>query len=296
MKCSLTPGMLLCGLLAFASTGPIHADMEPSPAEKKQQARQTLLDAIEGTQGGDERVLLLAELAWPDPSVPRNAWVAFEAHKELIAMGESAVNGLARVVADVDPTQAGDVVLTIIAARTRQTSGVARSFLPAMDRAVWFGSLDARRLAIPQLAKRQSYGTLPACVDAALEEPSLLPLVIRSTVGFRRDSARHFLKTQLESGDAELRQLAAESLARIGGRARDTLREATLSDSLEIQESSLRAWLPLTGTNDITTLYEYLARRDEEEVDELMTLVGERAMFLEALLETEQEHEGHDHD
>ena len=230
---------------------------------------------------------ILAQLAWPDPALPRDSWVEHRARMELISIGADAIGDIDHMHMHVSREQSADLVMTLIAARKRQRAGIPRDFLPAMDRAVWFGSTDARRLAIPILAKNGSYGTMQACIDAALEEPTLLPMVIRSTVGFGRDSSRHFLKTQLESGDPHLIQLAAESLASIGARARDTLRDATLSDSAEIREIAIRALLPLTGTSDLTALYEYLSQFANDE-EQLVAEVGERTVMLESLLELQQ--------
>jgi hypothetical protein len=74
----------------------------------------------------------------------------------------------------------------------------------------------------------------------------------------------------------------------IGGRSIDTLRDATVSPNTELRGAAIDALIPLSGVDDLTILYEYVALYPEDP-PERMDLVLQRAAQLEAMLEARQD-------
>jgi HEAT repeat protein len=148
--------------------------------------------------------------------------------------------------------------------------------------------MDAKRLAMVELARyRFPLATLPM-IDAAYEYPRLRPSVIRTLGQQGDDRARHFLGELMMSGDPDFLYQAAEALATIGGRAIDTLREATTSPDPTLRGAAIEALMPVSGVDDLTILYEYVASYPEDPPERL-DLVLQRAAQLEAMLEARQD-------
>ena len=88
--------------------------------------------------------------------------------------------------------------------------------------------------------------------------------------------------------DPDHSRQAAEALALIGGRAIDTLRDATISPDPELRAAAIDALVPVSGVDDLTILYEYVALYPEDP-PERIDLVLRRAAQLEAMLEARQD-------
>ena len=235
-----------------------------------------------------EQALALAALAWP--AKPEDPLVSSIARAELVAFGAHGFPALHRVMTKVDPRYTADVTAALIEARRKDLANIPPNFLPALEDAVWFGSSDARRLAIPELALYQYRPALLACIDAGLEDPALLEPVIRSVARMGDDRARFFLEEVLLGDDPERAALAADALATIGGGALPPLRDAALSDDAARRRIAMQALLPVSSIDDLAVLYEYLGRFPEDD-GALIGRVRERAGLLEQVLEERLDYE-----
>lgn len=225
----------------------------------------------------------LAKLAWPENGRP-DPRLAPLARAELVEFGQHGLAALCDMLRRVDPVFSADVLLALTEARRRITEGVPPEYVPGLQEAVWRGSADACRIAVPELALYRSGPALLACIDRAVEEPALRPTVIRALGEWGDHRARFYLEEVLLRGPAELRPLAAASLAKIGGPAMLPLHGAALSPDPGVRTDALRALIPASGIDDLTTLYEYLDRfPDDDEV--LRAEARSRCELLESVLE-----------
>jgi hypothetical protein len=225
----------------------------------------------------------LSLLAWPDEGRP-DPQVAALARAELVDFASHGLGALREAMWRVDRIYTADVLTTMMLARRRMTENNPPEYIPALVDAVWLGSSDARRLAIPEVAMHRYGPALMACVDSAIEYPGLQEIVVLSLGEFRDHRARFYLEEVLLQGPAALRPVAAASLTRIGGLAMVPLQGAALSPEPSVRIPAIRALLPASGIDDLTTLYEYLGRfPNDDEV--LIEDVRSRAAMLEAALE-----------
>jgi hypothetical protein len=234
------------------------------------------------------QALALARLSWPEGE--RDAEVAALAREKLVHYGDYAFQALFEATDWVPEHYMTDVAAALLEARKLNRSGMPVAYLPALERVVWYGSAGARRLAIRELARNRYLPAMLPAIDAAYEDPALVEPVVALLPQFGHAGARFYLEHVLLEGDTEQQRLAASSLARIGGRALETLRDATLSERREVREAAIGALLPLTGVNDLTTLYEYVATHPGDDPDALQK-VRERAVQLEELLDRALERE-----
>lgn len=225
----------------------------------------------------------LARLAWPEEG-RSDPQVAALARAELIDFGMHGLKALRSATLRVDPVFSADVIAALIQVRRRAPDSVQAEYVPTLQDVLWLGSPDASRIAIPELALYGYGPALMACVDAAIEHPGLRKLVVRSLGDFRDPRARFYLQEVLLQGPAALRPLAAESLAKIGGQAMLPLHDAALSTDPEIRLHAIRALVPASGIDDLTTLYDYLGRFPDDD-ETLRGEVQSRCEMLEAALE-----------
>jgi hypothetical protein len=270
--------MILPALLALvAISGPAlsaTADDEPRTVIRQAKAEAGAIRA---------QAKALTMLAWPDQGRP-DPQVAALARAELVDFGSHSMQALRAAMHRVDPLYSADVLTTMIQARRRITENDPPEYISTLEDALWIGSSEARRLAIPELALYRYGPALMACVDTAIEYPGLRKIVIRNLGDFRNHRARFYLEEVLLEGPAELRPLAADSLVRIGGLALVPLHGAALAENPEVRIPAIRALTPAAGVDDLTTLYEYLARfPDDDEI--LLGEIRSRAELLESVLE-----------
>lgn len=251
-------------------------------AQDAEEAAARLSEAKAKAASIPEQASNLAELAWP--ATPDDPLLSSMARAELVGFGAHGFSALHQAMSKVDRLYTGDVAAALIESRRQNLANIPSSFFPALVDAVWYGSTDARRLAIPELALYQYRPALLACIDAGLEDPGLLELVIRSTARMGDDRARFFLEGIMLGKKPGLSALAAESLATIGGRALAPLRDAALSDNPALRQSAVPALLPVSSIDDLAVLYEYLGKfpGDDEAVIERVRV---RAELLEKVLE-----------
>jgi hypothetical protein len=229
----------------------------------------------------------LALLAWPDDAVA-DSQVSALARQQLVGFGDRGLQALQERLVAADIRFTADITSAIVETRLVVTAGLPPQYIPSLYDAVWFGSLDAKRLAMLELAEYRFPPAMLAFVDAAYEHPELTEIVIRSLKRLGDDRSRHYLGQLLLSGDPDYLDLAAEALAAIGGRGIEILRDATASPRPEIRGAVIDALVPVSGVDDLTILYEYVAQFPDDD-SQRIDLVLQRAAQLESMLEARQE-------
>jgi hypothetical protein len=210
------------------------------------------------------------------------------ARHELAVFGEHSIPALASAVPQVTLQNRAPLVQTMMNAFRQLSFGLPTDYLPGLESAIWFGDRAARELAIPELARFRQRGATLTMVDAALEDPSLTPLVARATGQIGDPRARFWLETVLRGKDPALRAEAAVALSRIGGPALQPLKDAMRSDDRALRETACRALLPVAGVEDVTALHEYAAMRPDDDAA-LLEAVRTAAGMLEEALAARQE-------
>jgi hypothetical protein len=241
-----------------ASCAPLAAAPLP-PEEADRVVRQALAARISHADQAEE----LVQLAWLREGVPPE--VSEIARRDLESWGARVIPTLRRAMARVRTDQTASVVQTILVARESQSAGVPLDYVVALVDALWIGSADAKRLAIPYLAMQGERLALLPLIDAALEEPSLVPDVIRALGVIGDDRGRFWLEKVLHEGRAGDREAAAVALARIGGRAMTPLRDALRSANRDVRLAAARAILPVATPDELTAFYVYLAEHADDD-------------------------------
>jgi HEAT repeat protein len=184
----------------------------------------------------------------------------------------------------VDIRYTADVVSTLMQSRSKMTSGSPNEYIAALEQAIWFGSVDAKRLAIKEISRFKYRPAMLPIIDSAIEYPVLNRQVITALGKLGDARARFFLDGHLRGKDPILRKQAAECLATIGGNAIETLREAISSNEDDIRHAAIEALVPHTTLNDLTILHEYAYMHPEDD-PKILALVRDRAILLETLME-----------
>lgn len=239
-----------------------------------------------GSQGIQGQARTLARLAWGDGN--DNHELAARAREKLTLYGKHGMQAIAESFQWTDLTLSSDIMLAIIEAEKEMSSGTSSYTTVAVDHAIWFGSPEAKRLAMQYMSERPIAILLLSVMDAAYEYPQLIPIVIETLETIRDDHARFFLAERMEQGDTRTRERVAAAMATIGGQCFQYLRAWALSEQPELREIALRALLPNTTIGDLTTLYEYVAMFPDDDPNLLIALQA-RAQILEALFEAQQE-------
>ncbi len=230
----------------------------------------------------------LVRLAWLDDD--RDPRVRALARQQLVDFGRHSTQALYAAIPKVDPALTADVTLTLIESRQKLEASGPHDFIAGLEQAIWFGSVDAKRLAIREIRRFSYTPALLPIIDAAIEYPELAGVAMKSLGEMGDDRARFYLGEQLAGSDRELRLLAAEALADIGGDAVQILREATLSENAGIRHAAIEALLPRTSLNDLTILHEYVYMHPDDD-PEMLAKVRDRAMLLESLMDESLEFE-----
>jgi HEAT repeat protein len=275
-----TAGLIL--LIAIAAT------VAPASDVERLRALEVVNRVKDEARNIPKQAEALVRLAWLDDRV--DAHVRALAREQLVEFGKHSTEALHSVLPTVDPVWSADITLTLIESRRRLEGSGPHDFIAALEQAIWFGSVDARRLAIREIERFSYKPAMLPIVDAAIEHPELAAVAIRCLGKLGDDRARHYLGEQLSASDPALRILAAEALAATGGRAVETLREATLSNDAVVRHAAMLALLPRTSLNDLTILHEYVYLHPEDD-PEILQKVRDRAILLESLME-----DGLDHD
>jgi hypothetical protein len=245
------------------------------------------VNAVLRTAGGTAgQARALVRLAWIEPGV--DPAVSSLARNMIVKYGEAGLPALREAATEVPLRFTADVVVATIEARMRERTGVPRDYLAGLEKAIWFGSIHAKRLAIARLSGESYRPVVMACIDAAHDHPELTETVLRALVSFREPTSRFYLDESLRTGTLQQRRLAAIALSLIGGPAHELLREASLSDDSKVQDVAVAALIPVSGPEDLTIFYEFVDRYAGDG-HPLLEEVSRRAAELEALRESQQD-------
>jgi len=247
-----------------------------------------VVDAAKGKAGEvSEQGRALALLAWPDDPQgdPR---VRALARRQIVGFGDRGMDALSERLRTGPRRYAADITSAIMETRLMPGTGLAARYMPALYDAIWFGPPEAKRLAMPELVRYRFPPSMLTIVDAVYEYPRLTATVIESLGQLGDDRARQYLGQVVMSGDPAHLEAACLALAKIGGRAIETLREATISPRAEIRAAAIDALIPVSRVEDLTILYEYLQQFAQQDDARRIELVTQRARQLEALLEAQR--------
>jgi len=238
-----------------------------------------------GSQDIPGQTRTLARLAWSEST--DNHELAARARNKLTEFGENGMQAIAEALRWAGPERSVDVMLALIEAERLMSYGTSTHMVAGLDYAIWFGSPEAKRLAMVHMAMRPVPIMLLSVIDSAYQYPQLTPVVIETVERIGDDRARFFLAEQLEQGNADNRRHAARAMATIGGECTQYLQASALSEQPELREIALRALLPKTTIGDLMTLYEYVEMFPDDDPTLLVEL-RERAQVLEEMFERQQ--------
>jgi hypothetical protein len=265
----------------FAKTG-----NDGDEGSKTPRTPYEILDSVKRAAGKtpDEQSLALARVAWSgeytDPAVRAAA------RDQLVSFGQNSMRTIRDAVHWVDPVYSADVAAALVQSMTHVSWGQPEHYLPGLEELIWFGSIDAKRIAILEITRFHFGPALMTIADAGHFHPELLDVAVWSLGAYGNDKARHFLGTVMREGDPARRRLAALALAQIGQRAKLTLKDAALGDDADLRHDAIRALLPITDPDDLTALYEFLGRHGDDKaqiVQRVRDRIGELEEFLDVV-------------
>lgn len=228
------------------------------------EADQVILDTLaEVGPNVPAQAEALARLAWYQPDVRPD--IRARARQELVLFGASAIDALHRAAETVSTKDVAAVVDTLLAAKQSIPGQDPSNYVPALDAALWRGDRLARERVIPVLAERGSRMSLLPMIDAAIEDPALLPTVVDALGGLRDDRARFFLDGVFHERRPGVSDQAAVALARIGGRALEPLRDALREPDRGVRLAAVRALLPVAGEGELMAFYEWIAAYPDDD-------------------------------
>jgi hypothetical protein len=262
---------LLVALCATAATTGA-AGEEPDP-------RQVLNRAKAAAGSISKQADALVDLAWGHD----DALVRAAARDELVKFGSHALPALRRALPRVDPLFQGDVTATLIEARRRNRSGNPPDYMPALDEAIWFGSVEARRLAIIELSRYPFPPAVLTTIDAVHEFPELTLTGLRALGRMRNERARFFLRRVLLHGEPRYQRVAAQALGLVGETGIPVLRELLAASEPSVREAAVFAFLPYATPDDIAALREYVGLHDGDD-PAVLDAIRERVLELEAAI------------
>jgi hypothetical protein len=259
----------------------------PALAAGTTEPRQVISQALAEAVSIPRQAQALVDLAWPTDG-PGRPLVAAMARQELIGYGSHGLEALREALFNVGPEHQADVTATLIDARRSEKHGNPKTFLPALEEAIWYGSIEARRLAMAEISKFVFPTAVLSTIDAIYENPELALHGIRALGRMRNDRARFFLGRTLNHAAPRYKKAAASSLALLGDTGFQVLRYAVRSETREVREAAVRALLPFAAVEDLTALYEYLDSHGPTDDPQVLARIRERATQLETMLEEQQ--------
>ncbi len=245
-----------------------------------------LREAMRDQRDVPGRTRALARLAWAEDT--ETEALAYHARKRLIEAAAQGMEAMTHALSWAETSRFADIMLASIEAEQNMTMGTSPHTIGAIDRCIWFGSPDAKRLAMVYMTRRPVHLLLLPVMDVAYEHPQLTPVVIDTLALMKDPKARFFLADQMQTGSPAIRKRAAEALSKIGGRGLEYLRAWALSEDPEMRRVALEALLPTAKVGDLTTLYEYLTLFPEDD-PEVMAKLRARAELLEQAILIQEE-------
>jgi len=225
----------------------------------------------------------LVALAWP-PGGPRDHAVQYLARRQLVHFGHHSLAALRTAIREVDLPYKADATATLIEARRRNTHGIPPNYLTGLEDAIWFGSLEARRLGMIEVSRQFYPPAVLPMIDAIYAHPELTETGLKALSRMRDGRTRFFLRRVLTTADPRFKKLAATGLGDVGEAGLAILRELTKSVDREVREAAMIALLPHAKLDDLTLLYEYVTSNSEDDAL-VIDAVRERAQGFETFLE-----------
>jgi hypothetical protein len=236
------------------------------------------------------QALALAKLAWPGASAAADPLVQAAARAELVGFGHQGLAALRKSLRLVEPRYQADVVAALIEARYMAPAGMPADYLPALEEAVWYGSAEARRVALLELGRFDFPMAITTTIDAAHEDPEVARAALRALGRMGDTRARLFLTEVLTEGRDYYKPEAAAAIATLGGPALNILREAVRADDAATRTAAMRALLPHATFDDLSTLHEFPVLHPSDDPS-LLQSIRERATSLELGLAVERDAE-----
>ena len=259
----------------------------PARADDGSGTRKVITDALAEAVSIPQQAQTLVDLTWPStgPGDPR---VAAMARQELIGFGAYGLEALREAIFTAAPEFQADVVATLVDARRAARTGSPHAYLPALEEAIWYGSIEARRLAMAEISMFVFPPAVLSTIDAIYEEPELALHGIRALGRMRDERSRFFLGRVLNHSEPRYKEAAAASLVLLNETGLQVLRNAVRSESRDVRLAAIHALLPYTAVDDLTRLYEYVDLHGDTDGPEVLERIRERARELEILLEEQQ--------
>lgn len=265
-------------LVLVALAAPAGAADTPDETEA---IRKSIFSAMAEATDIDGQARVLATMVWmPEDQDPE---VRAQAREILIGFQENGMAALRWALREVPESQQADVVRVLLLAMKRVPAGLPVDFLPTLDEALWFGTAEARRLAIPAIADYGDTARMLPVIDCAYENPELKPLVVESLGRLGNPRARYYLEEVLLTDPAN-RDAAAASLARLGRESLVPLKAALLSEDPAVRKSALQPLLEIAGPTELTALHEYVYRFPDDDPEDVAA-ARETAVRIEKAIE-----------
>lgn len=243
--------------ILFAALISTHAASTAAGDPQPPTAYERMLAEVRGLQI-PERVEALVHLAWPDG--PADEEVAAVARAQLLDYGPQALPGLRQAILSVPAVHQADVVATLIENQKRTGGPISGEFAMALEQALWFGDSESKRLTMKEAARRRYAMAVLPITDAVIEYPELTEDAVECLGRIGDPRARFFLADRLQQGSEPVRLKAAVALARIGGPAREPLREAALSDDPALRTIAIQSLLSSATPEDLYVFHDFVAR------------------------------------
>jgi hypothetical protein len=225
----------------------------------------------------------LVALAWP-PGGPGDHAVQSLARRQLVHFGHHALAALRTAIRQVDLPYKADATAALIEARRRRRHGIPPNYLTGLEDAIWFGSLEARRLGMIEVSRYFYPPAVLPMIDAIYAHPELTETGLKALSRMRDGRTRFFLRGVLTNADPRFKKLAASALGDVGEAGLAILRALSKSDDRAVREAAMVALLPHTKLDDLTLLYEYVTSNSEDDAL-VIDAVRDRAQGFETFLE-----------
>jgi len=280
-------GSLLFLFCGFVCGGGASQPALSGPPPVNPESRQVLVDARARAVEIPAQAAALVDLAWPIDG-PGNPDVQQLARQELVNYGKHGLRAMRDRLKVVAPEYQADIVTAIIEAQRTATGENTADFLPALEEGIWFGSIEARRVAMLELAKYPFPPAVLSTIDAIYIHPELTVAGLQALGKMGDERGRFFLRRALAGGDTRYKYEAAHSLGMLGDQGVNILRSEIRSETPETRQAAMGALLEFTTTDDLTMLYDYYTLH-ESDLPYLRDQIAQRAEYLEQELLVLQE-------
>jgi len=268
-------------LLVVGLAAPAVASQDSAEPEHRRAVYERMLEQIRGLDL-PARVDALVRLAWPEQT--NDEELAAMARDLLVEYGHDAVPGLRKAIRTVTPIHQADVVATLLEGFERAGGALSNELSLALDDALWYGDRESKRLAMREAARRRYQQAVLPIMDAAVEYPELTEDAIEALGHIGAERARFFIGQRLIEGSGPIRTKAAIALSRIGGLAREPLREAALSEDAELREVAIQAMLSSATPDDLYVFHDFVDRygaSDPRTAEAVRSIAAQLEEYLE---------------